>query len=344
LKELFAFWQFNGDNRCYCQLHCPECYGGKVRTYKHYWNGDVDRWARAFERLNRDIYFVFSYGEALVSKGLYECVDMIGKHQNWTLNIISNLMASPERLVKTKLAQDNRLFLMPCWHPEGVDNPIKDWETFKKHLLMLKDAGVQTHVMMVWFPPVIKHFPEYFEWLDKNDFRVGVRRFVYESFWNKIPKIRNLPWFVDRYTLEKYAPAPEGYIRAYTCPKVTKYGLDLSSPRGKLCYATRDMILVEQDGTVKPCASCTKDKQKIGNIFDITFKLNTKPFRCPTNNCGGDFGMLVLPDEEFGPLPEKMWRDTFISMVENVKQSSPVAYPQREEMLKCLDQLKCRKP
>jgi len=32
---------------------------------KHYWIGDINRWEKAFNRLNRDIYFVMSYGEAM---------------------------------------------------------------------------------------------------------------------------------------------------------------------------------------------------------------------------------------------------------------------------------------
>jgi MoaA/NifB/PqqE/SkfB family radical SAM enzyme len=347
-KQLFVFWQFNGDNSCYCNLKCPECYGRTIRTGAHYWNGQVAKWEKAFLSLNRDIYFVFSYGEALLSHGFYDCVDLIGAHDDnprWTLNIISNLMTNPERLLRTRLVADKRLFMIPCWHPEGVDNPVRDWEVFKRHLLMLKDAGVPTHVMMVWFPPVIKHFAEYFEWLDKNDFRVGIRRFVVPSNWSKIPKIRSQKWFLNQYHLSKYTPAESGYLRSYTCPKVTKYGLDNVSPRGKLCYAGQDMILVRSDGTVKPCASTDfpGNKCSIGNIFSPNFKLKAGPISCPTNNCGGDFGMLVLPDAEFEPLPQRLWDDTFLSQIENVRQSSPVAYPKRAEMLRWLEKIKCQR-
>jgi len=344
MKELFVFFQFNGDNRCVCQLKCPECYGRKNRTNLHYWNGDVGKWERAFERLNRDIYFVFSYGEALISKGFYECVGMIGDHPNWTLNIITNLMANPERLLESKLAKENRLFLNPCWHPEGVDDIARGWEVFKKHLLMVKDAGVAVHVMMVWMPFVIKRFPEYFEWLDKHDFRVGVRRFVYDSFWSKVPFVRSRFSFVaGKCKLMNYSEAERGFIYAYTGPKVTKYGLDLANTRGRTCHAGKDMILVKYDGTVTFCAGCYGSGHGLGNIFDSNFKLNDHPIRCPTNSCGGDFGMFVLEDERFGELPKRMWRDTFISQVEGLKQSSPVAYPKREEMLKWLEKIKCEK-
>lgn len=347
MKELFVFWQFNGDNRCYCQLHCPECYGRDTRNYKHYWNGDAEKWEHAFERLNRDIYFVFSYGEALLSRGFYECVDMIGRHENWTLNIISNLMANPEQLLNSRLAKEKRLFITACWHPEGVDNPKEDWETFKKHIQMVKDAGVPLHVMMVWFPPVTKHFAMYFEWLDQNGFRVGVRRYVDDKV--KHPLIRKIlrralpKWFAGKYTLAKYTEAEKGFIYAYTCPKVTHYGLDLASPRGMPCNAGKDMMLVKHDGTASLCASCYGSNHEVGNVFNPNFKLNNHATRCPTNNCGGDFGMLVLPDSNYGVLPERMWRDTFISQVENIPQSNPVAYPRRGEMLKWLGELKREK-
>lgn len=350
-KKLFIFWQFNGSNECYCQLHCPECYGRDVRTYKHYWNGEVLKWEEAFKKIdaqhgNYGIYFVFSYGEALVSKGFYECVDMISRHPTWTLNIISNLMASPERLVKSSLAMEKRLFMIPCWHPEGVNDQKESWEIFKQHLLILKNADVPTHVMMVWFDPVIKNFPYYFKWLDQHDFRVGVRRFVNDSFMkkvlSKIPMIHGLA--NDRYVLKKYSKAEKGYLYAYTCSWVTKYGLDLVSPKSKVCFAGKDMILVEHDGTVKPCASCTEIKHILGNIFDSNYKLNVDASRCPTHNCGGDFGFFVLPDTTVASFPDQLLDDTFISQVENVKQDSPVPYRNRIEMLKWIEELKCEKP
>jgi hypothetical protein len=341
-RELFIFWQFNGDNSCYCQLKCPECYGRDIRTGKHYWNGDVYSWQAAFEKLdkqhgNTGIRFVFSYGEALLSKGFHECVEMIGNHPTWSLNIITNLLSDISKLMNTKLVKEGRLFINPCWHPEGVDDVTAAWELFKKNLLILKEHNVPTHVMMVWFDPTIKVFDRYFTWFDTNDFRVGVRRFVTSNVfpYGVIKKVfgDNISFAKDRFTLKKYSKGEERFIRAYTCPKVTKYGLDLKSPMGKPCYAGKDMMLVKCDGTVKLCASCEGgDKPTLGNVFDKDFKLLSSHTYCPTNNCGGDFGMLVLPDSEFGKLPSHLWKDTFISQVEDIKQDSPVPYKHRDEM------------
>ena len=342
-RQLFVFWQQNGDNRSYCQLHCPECYGKDYRTYKHYWNGKIGKWEKAFERLNRDIYFVFSYGECMLAHGFYECVDMIGKHPNWTLNIITNLLTNPERLIKTQLARDKRLFVTACWHPEGVCDIENSWETFKKHLLTLKVAGVPIHVMMVWMPIVIKDFPKYFEWFDSHNFRVGVRRYVEptvkRSFLFRALRYAFPSKYAGKYKLYTYTETEKSYIYAYTCPKVTAYGLNLENTYGKLCSAGKDMILVKHDGRVALCADCYGKKHEFGNIFDSNFKLKTELIHCPTNSCGGDYGMLHLVDDRFGPLPKSLWRDTFISQVENLPQSDPVPYHKRAEMLKCLEDI-----
>ena len=130
-REAFIFWQFAGDNReAPCQNHCEYCYGGN-KKFKNRWNDDIDKWEKAFERLNKPIYFVFSYGECTVSHGFYECVNMIGKHSNWTLNIITNLGVDPTQLINSQLAQDGRLFVTACWHPLGVEDRVKGWENFK---------------------------------------------------------------------------------------------------------------------------------------------------------------------------------------------------------------------
>lgn len=342
MRQLFVFWQFNGDNTSWCNQTCPYCYGGD-KEMRHYWNGNIAGWEQAFARLHRDIYFVFSYGEAMGSHGFYECVDMIGEHPTWTLNIITNLSISPERLIHSRLGKEKRVFITACWHPLGVPNRVQGWEAFKSHLLMLKESEIPLHVMMVWYKPQIQWFPQYFDWCDRHNIRIGVRRFVYPTGPRILRRIlrRIYPQqFAGKARLESYTEAEKGYIYAYTCPKVTEYGLNLASPYGKLCTAGQDMILVKHDGTVTLCADCYGTNHELGNLFDTNFKLKNHPIRCPTNTCGGDYGMLHLMDERFGTLPERLWHDTFISQVEDIPQATPVPYPKRAEMLQWLEQLR----
>ena len=199
-RQIFIFWEFGGDNRSWCNQQCGYyyrgqlyCYGTKNKAMKSFWNGKPEQWEHVFERLDREhgntgIYFVMSYGESMGMNGFYDCVDIIGRHPTWTLCIVTNLSLCPTRLVNSKLAKDGRLFMHPSWHPYGMPDRFKGWEIFKKHLLILKEAKVPTHVLFCWWKPQIPLFPEFFQWLDANDFRVNVRRFL-ETKSVKLPVI-----------------------------------------------------------------------------------------------------------------------------------------------------------
>jgi hypothetical protein len=279
-----------------------------------------------------------SYGESLIGKGFYDCVDMIGRHPTWTLSIVTNLSQSPERLINSRLGKDKRVMLHPCWHPFGMaDNDrVRGWETFKKHLLMLKESGIPIHVLYLWWKPQIALFPQYFEWLDAHDIRVNVRRYI-----GNIGGL-NLP-FTHRKLGGKnypkdYTEAERGYIYANTCPKVTKYGLDLVKPTGRECSAGKDMILVKPNGDVAYCADL--EGSNIGNIFYPDFKLSNENIKCPSHLCGGDYGMLHLIDNDFPTNPYWLPNEPFLSIAEELKDGHPVPYPNREEMLKCLQKIK----
>ncbi|MCJ7767304.1 hypothetical protein MUP79_02805, partial [Candidatus Bathyarchaeota archaeon] len=136
-------------------------------------------------------------------------------------------------------------------------------------------------------------------------------------------------------------PPEETEVSAEQTSFVIEYGIKCASTKGKMCSASKDMILVKHDGEVGLCADFYN--YRLGNIFDPSFKLRTQPIRCPTTVCGGDYGMLHLTDDRFGSLPMRLGRDTFVSLVEEVPQTSPVAYPNREEMLKWLEVLKRQK-
>jgi hypothetical protein len=340
-RQLFIFWQFGGNNKSYCNQVCPYCYGGKKEN-RHYWNGDVAKWEQAFVKLDSEhggagIYFVMSYGESMGMHGFYEAADMIGRHPTWTLCMVTNLSFDPARLVATQLAKTGRLMLHPCWHPLGMadGDMVKGWERFKKHLLMLRAAKVPFHVLFCWYPPQIKLFPDVFDWLDANNIRVNVRRYIdtvgglkighYQFFGKKYPKY--------------YSDAELGYIYANTCPKVTKYGLDLTSPKGRLCTAGMNMILIKPNGDTSLCAD-TEFTSCLGNIFDGTFKLATQPCRCPNGVCGGDYGMLHLMDSDFGDLPKHLPNEPFLSIAECSKEGQPVPYPKRTLMLSFLDEIR----
>lgn len=346
-RQLFVFWQFDGNNTSVCSQKCPYCYGGK-KSGVHSWIGDVAKWEEAFARLDRQhgdkgIYFVFSYGESMEMQGFYDCVEMIGKHPNWTLCIVTNASQDMSRLISSRLVKDHRLFISACWHPLGA-NPdrVRGWEIFKRHVLELRGAGVRLNVMYLWYNPQIQWFPEVFQWCDNNNIRVSVRRFVEYDRGLKVPFVNK--HLFGKYKLTKYSEAAKGYIYAYAHPKVIKYGLNLVSPKGRECLAGKDLILVKPNGDVSLCADM-EDTSCLGNVFDVNFKLSKSTCKCPSKICGGDYGMLHLIDEEFGVLPDRLRGDTFVSIALGEAQTEycPVIYQKRSSMLKYLEMIKCEK-
>jgi hypothetical protein len=204
---------------------------------------------------------------------------------------------------------------------------------------MAKDAGVPLHVLYLWWGPQIDLFPEYFDWLDAHDIRVNVRRFVGNVGGIQVPFVGKVG---GKTYPRDFTDAERGYLYANTCPKVTKYGLDLVRPTGKMCTAGKDMILVKYNGDVALCADM-ENNSHLGNIFNPDFKLATEPRPCPSCVCGGDYGMLHLIDPDFGPNPKRLPSQPFLSIAEDLPDGHPVPYPKRIEMAYWLKKIRERR-
>lgn len=346
-RQLFVFVQFGGDNKSFCNQQCGKwlhgdekdmyCYGTKDKAMRSFWNGKPDLWEKTLERLDCEhggagIYGVLSYGESMGMDGFYDIIEIFGRHPLWSICMVTNLSYEPTNLVNTRLAQEGRLFIHPSWHPYGMQDMEKGWQIFTKNLLILQAHNVPTHVLYCWWPPQTKLFPRFFNWLDGHGFRVNVRRYVEEDKGLRLPVIHKRLGGGAR--LAKYSQAERNYIYANTCPKVTKYGLDLVSCKGKTCTAGKDMILIKYNGDVALCADT--EGTIIGNAFNPDFHLNTQVIKCPTCVCGGDYGMLHLIDEEFGENPKRLPNDTFLSIAENMplpEKNQPYPYHKRREMI-----------
>ena len=282
------------------------------------WTRNIDEWTRAFERLNRDIYFNFSYGESFGQNGFYDVMDAIGNHPNWEASIVTNLSYPVGQLLKMRVAQDRRVYIHASWHPHGGG----DWNNFRENLLQLQKADIPTVVMYLFWPPQIEEWKGYWKWLDEHNIRTCVRR------WVSIYEGKQYP--------DYYSPEVRAFMYAMLQPKTRKYGTDLHDPYGNFCSASKDMIMVHWDGTVGLCADCPQTCFKY-NIFDEHFGLNTRLIRCPTHLCGGDYGLLHMYDEQLKdelPPEEPLWHDCFIAQTEKITGGGkePVNYPNRKEM------------
>lgn len=312
-RQLFLFWQFAGDNHDLCNLHCPYCYGGQNKTGIDHWNNQPEKWEQAFIRLNRDIYFTLSYGESMISSGFYPILDIISQHSNWECSLITNLTQDPTRMIDTKVAREGRLYVMASLHPMGG----VDWELFKKHLLMLRDANIKNLVIYLFYPPQISDVNKYFSWCDDHNIRFYVRRYIGEYAKKTHPQ----------------ASPKELLQHILSNPKTIEYGLNLHSPAGNKCSAGKDLILVHHDGRVSYCADI--DNNNLGNIFDSDFKLSNNDIICPSPICGGDYGLLHMKDKHYPDIPNLLWHDCFVAQTANITggNNEPVQYPHRREII-----------
>lgn len=220
-RQLFVFWQFNGDNTDWCNQHCPYCYAGPHKKMIHRWNGKTDQWTEAFERLNRDIYFNLSYGEPFGGNGFYEVMDVIGRHPRWEVSVITNLSYPVDRLLKMRVALDRRVYIHASWHPHGGG----EWGNFTRNLLKLQEASIPSIVMYLFWPPQIEEWKLYWRWLDDHNIRTCVRRYVGNYSGRPYP--------------ESYSKEVRQFLYAMHEPKTRKYGDDLHDPHGNQCSASR---------------------------------------------------------------------------------------------------------
>jgi len=310
---------FGGDNSDWCNQHCPYCYAGPKKRMIQRWRNNIDDWVAAFERLNRDIYFNLSYGEAFGQDGFYEVMDAVGAHPNWEASIITNLSYPVEKLLSMRVAQDRRVYVHASWHPHGGG----DWRNFTRNLLTLQEADIPTIVMYLFWPPQVDEWRRYWCWLDAHNIRTCVRRYVGMHDGKPYP--------------QSYPREVWDFLYAMLQPKTRKYGTDLADPHRNVCNASKDMILVHWDGSVGLCADWPQtcfDR----NIFDPDFKLNDRSIHCPTHLCGGDYGLLhmydpALPNEL--PPDEPLWHDCFIAQTERITgggKQGRVNYPNRAGM------------
>ncbi len=316
-KELYVFYQSDGDNTSNCNLKCPYCYQQKKRGM-HEWNGKPLEWEAAFERLGRDIYFNVCHGEPMLSEGFTDVIDMIGRHPNWECNLITNLTQSPTKLIQSQVAKDGRLYVIASWHPLTAD-----WEVFKKHILELQAADIKTVVMFIFYPPQIEQWKQYFPWFDEHNIRTYVRRFY--------------GYYEHKLYPQAHTEKDKQFLKAMANhPWTIKYCVNMANPRGQTCYATVNKILVHSDGRVSNCADVPLNI--IGNLFDPDFKLPTEPVKCPYHICGGDHGLFHMIDPEITVRPGSFKHDSFIIYGAGIKGGGkePVFYPNRSEMNKWL--------
>jgi acyl-CoA thioesterase-1 len=256
-------WQFNG-NPCECNYKCPYCQYAVQKG--HYFTGTIEGWRETFKKnFGREhLAFYLAHGEPMAGEMFYPVLEMIGQEPNWEVRMTSNISAPLERLVETEVARTGRLNINASFHPYMVDK-----ERFLEQLLFLRKHGIESPVVYVLYPPLFRRFQEDFDFFNRQNFLVHVRRFR-GKFRGKM--------YPEAYTDEEMQ-----FIARYCDDATIRYQLFNEPSYAKPSWTGVDFFIVDNKGNVGYCDDFPG--ARLGNLFDGTFKPFAEPTPFPGKGC-----------------------------------------------------------
>jgi lysophospholipase L1-like esterase len=270
-RNTTVLWEYNG-NPCACNYRCPYCHD--FPKTEHHFRGSIKQWHEGFKKSfrNQHITFYISFGEPMIGKNFYEVIDMIGSEPNWEMMMTSNLSQQLDRLMKSRLARDNRLHINGSFH--STETTIDE---FLEKLLFLREHGIESPVIYVMYPPLMKEFKGYFEIFSKHNFLLHVRR--YEGGY----KGKSYP---NAYTGEELQ-----FIARYEDDATIKYMLNNKLNFGELTYSGMYYIIVDNVGNIgwnsDYFPKYSIDRCRFGNILQNNIKVLLEPIPYPGHTCYG---------------------------------------------------------
>jgi len=263
-------WQYNG-RECHCNYKCPYCYYATSPKTKDYFWGNIDDWQAAFKNCfgNQQLIFYLAFGEPMIGEHFYDVVSMIEKEPKWALRITTNLSQDLKRLMDSKLANEGRLFINASFHPTQ-----EKIESFTRRLLFLRENNIESPVVYVMWPPLLKRFEEDFKLFDSYNFPVHVRRFQ-GSYKGKI--------YPEAYTDEE-----RQFISRYCDDGTIKYMLNKKEVTSRLTYSGLHFFVVDCTGNIGYDSNCfdfhTKFRTIFGNVIqDYSLRLPLEPTLYPAH-------------------------------------------------------------
>jgi organic radical activating enzyme len=262
-----------------CNYNCTYCNTPKPWNPPGSWERGRDKvvypgiqkWIKIWE----DIYKLYGSceihitgGEPFIYPSFMELITHLSKIH--TLEIITNLAWDPAYLVKN--LDPMRIRIGTTFHPEFANLE----EFIKKHLI-LKEAGFETWVNYVAYPPIMDGMQKCKSEFDKLGISFNIQPY--------------LGWYQDKEYPAGYTSSELSYLRAcYDNEDIInkktiewKTGAEKRNMKGKVCRMGQMYAKVYPTGDAYRC--CAKDTAKLGNLINGTFKLLDEPFPCEAEHC-----------------------------------------------------------
>ena len=262
-----VLWQYNGWE-CKCNYRCPYCYYRHMPKDADYFFGTIDQWHAAFLKAfgKQKLIFYLSFGEPMIGNNFFDVVKMVAEEPSWKLRVTTNLSENLDRLMKTRLVKDGRMFINASFHPTQTTH-----EEFLQQLLLLRKHGIEAPVVYVMWPPHLKRFEADFEIFDKHRFVVHVRRF------QGLYKGKLYPG--------AYSDEERKFIARYCDAGTIKYMLNQKPVLNRLTYSGFHFFIVDSTGNIGFDSNCfqmhTKYRTIFGNILQshkLLFPLEPQPY------------------------------------------------------------------
>lgn len=257
--QYLILWQFHG-RFALCNYACPYCYYPTSVNKNLDFNFTMKKWEGIFEKHfgDKKTVFYFSYGEPTVQPRFYEILEMISHHKNWEVKLTTNLSVPPDKLMKTKIAKEQRLNINASFHPTQVSI-----DKFLKQLAILRKNNIEPSIVYVMWPPQIDDLEEkYMPVFRKHGYVIHIRAF------RGLYKGKKYP---GAYTKEEWIKTAK-----YMDEANLKYMLGEVNGLGRRSCIGMTHLLVDNFGNVEMCDSYVGNGH-YGNIFDDSFKLDLEP-------------------------------------------------------------------
>ena len=265
-RSTIVLWQYNG-NPCECNYACPYCSYNPKTQKGHYFKGTIDGWRQAFKSTfgNQHLVLYLAHGEPMIGEKFYDVLDMVGDEPNWEVRMTSNLSMPLDKLIRTRVARENRLNTNASFHPT-----MTKIDDFLKQTLFLRDHGIEVPIVYVMWPPFFKRFRQDFEVFNKHQFLVHLRRF--EGVFRE-----------KRYP-QAYTEEERQFMAHYMDDATIKYMLSWEVSFGKLTWSGFDFLIIDNYGNVGYCDNFRSDKYCLGNIFNGALQILPEPKHFPGHN------------------------------------------------------------
>lgn len=275
-NRVFFSWYINNE----CNYSCSYCKPQEYKTTFLSVERWFDIWTDIYQRYG-SCQIHISGGEPFLYPNFICLISNLSKIH--TLEFSTNLSWEVNKFIENISPQKARIGL--SFHPE-----FADLEEFFNKVVVLRNAGFETWVNYVGYPPILKDMPRYRNKFKEMNLPFNILPFSGDFDGRKYP--------------EGYTPEEKKCLMIFDKNEdVNKKTIDWrtdevkSSTKGRLCRMGQMYARIYPNTDVSKC--CGNEAKKLGNLLNDKLTLLETPEPCECEQCPCWRCMLVGKEDEF---------------------------------------------